>query len=224
MIRAVIFDVDGTLVNSVDLHAEAWREAFLKFGKDIEFQAIRSQIGKGGDQLLPVFWTKEELEKIEEPLTKYRSELFKSKYLPRVTGFPGVRELFEKLLNDGRKVALASSAKGDELQSYKKIARIDDLVKTETSTDDAEKSKPHPDIFEAALEKLKHPSTGECIVIGDTPYDMEAARKAGLSTIAVRTGGFPDDSLKGAVAIYDSPADLLANFDTSPLAQSEEAG
>src|SRR4051795_3617982 len=142
MIRAVIFDVDGTLVNSVDLHAEAWREAFLKFGKDIEFQAIRSQIGKGGDQLLPVFWTEEELEAIEEPLTKYRSELFKSKYLPRVTGFPGVRELFEKLLHDGRKVALASSAKGDELQSYKKIARIDDLVKTETSTDDAEKSKP----------------------------------------------------------------------------------
>jgi phosphoglycolate phosphatase-like HAD superfamily hydrolase len=145
--------------------------------------------------------------------------LFKSKFLPQVTGFPRVRELFQRLLSEGRKVALASSAKGDELGAYKRIAQIDDLVDTETSSDDAEKSKPHPDIFEAALEKLGRPAPADCVVIGDTPYDIEAAGKAGLATIAVRTGGFPEQTLAGAIAIYDSPADLLARLDTSPLAR-----
>ncbi len=175
-------------------------------------------IGKGGDELLPVFWSKEELERLEEPLTNCRSELFKREYLPRVQAFPKVRELFQHLLAHGKQLALASSAKGDELGAYKRIAHIEDLVDTATSSDDAEKSKPHPDIFEAALEKLGRPPAGECIVIGDTPYDIDAAAKAGMRTIAVRCGGFPEETLRGAVAIYDGPADLLAHYEESPLA------
>jgi HAD superfamily hydrolase (TIGR01509 family) len=217
VIRAVIFDIDGTLVDSVDDHAEAWQRAFAKFGKEIPFEKIRMQIGKGGDELLPVFWSKEELERIEEPLTNYRTELYQKEYLPRVKGFPKVRELFEQLLAHGKQLALASSAKGEELGSYKKKARIDDLVDTETSSDDAEKSKPHPDIFEAALEKLGHPPAGDCIVVGDTPYDIDAAAKAGMRTIAVRCGGFPEETLRRAIAIYDSPADLLLRYEESPL-------
>ena len=219
MIRCAIFDVDGTLVDSVDLHAEAWRESFLAFGKDVPFAEIRGQIGKGGDQLLPVFWSKEELKEIEEKLTEHRSKLFKEKYLSRVVAFPATRELFQRLLADGKKIALASSAKGDELESYKKIAHIEDLVDEETSSDDAKESKPHPDIFQAALKKLGNPDPEECVVIGDTPYDIEAASKAKLRTIAVRCGGFSEDSLKGAVAIYDDPSAMVREYSSSLFAQ-----
>jgi phosphoglycolate phosphatase-like HAD superfamily hydrolase len=219
VVKAVIFDIDGTLVDSVDLHARAWQEAFAHFGKQFDFERVRYQIGKGGDQLLPVFLSESEIEKFGDELTKYRGELFKREYLPRVVAFPRVRELFERVLGDGKRVALASSAKKDELSEYKRIANIEDLVEEEASADDAEKSKPHPDIFEAALAELGvEPS--DAIVVGDTRYDAEAARKAGVRTIGVLSGGFPEEDLReaGCVRIYNDAADLLANYDTSPLA------
>jgi phosphoglycolate phosphatase-like HAD superfamily hydrolase len=138
-------------------------------------------------------------------------------YLPLVTGFPDVRTLFERLLHDGKKLALASSAESSELKTYKERAHIADLVQTETSKDDAEKSKPHPDIFEAALKQLGHPAPARTLVVGDTPYDIEAATKAGMATIAVRCGGFDERLLQGAIAIYDNPTDLLAHYEQSPL-------
>ena len=220
MIKAVIFDVDGTLVDSVDLHARAWQEAFAHFGKHFDFERVRYQIGKGGDQLMPVFLSKEELEEFGEELEEYRGELFKREYLPRVKGFPAVRELFQRVKDEGLKIALASSAKADELKTYKKLARIEDLVEEETSKDDAEKSKPHPDIFVASLEQLGDPPREQVIVIGDTPYDAEAANKAGLRTIGFLSGGFPEEDLRaaGCVEIYKDAADLLARYDSSPLA------
>jgi HAD superfamily hydrolase (TIGR01549 family) len=218
--KAVIFDVDGTLIDSVDLHARAWQEALAHFGKQFDFERVRSQIGKGGDQLMPVFLSQQELEEFGEELEEYRGQLFKREYLPQVKGFPAVRELFERIKREGLQLALASSAKEDELKSYKKIADIEDLVEEETSSDDAEKSKPHPDIFEAALARLGDMSPSEAIVVGDTPYDAEAAGKAGLQTIGFLSGGFPEKDLRaaGCAQIYRDPADLLANFDTSPLA------
>jgi HAD superfamily hydrolase (TIGR01549 family) len=221
VIKAVIFDVDGTLVDSVDLHARAWQEAFAHFGKQFDFERVRYQIGKGGDQLMPVFLSKEELGEFGEELEKYRGELFKREYLPEVKGFPGVRELFQRVKAEGLKVALASSAKGDELKTYKKLARIEDLVEEETSADDAEKSKPHPDIFEAALERLEGVRPAEAVVVGDTPYDAEAAGKAGLKTIGLLSGGFPEEDLRaaGCVRIYRDAAELLADYDTSPLSK-----
>lgn len=220
MLKAVIFDIDGTLIDSVDLHARAWQEALAHFGKQVEFERVRYQIGKGGDQLMPVFLSEDELERFGEELEKYRGELFKREYLSRVKGFPRVRELFERIEREGLRIALASSAKGDELKTYKKLARIEDLVEEETSSDDAEKSKPHPDIFEAALERLGDVKPSEAIVVGDTPYDAEAAGKAGLKTVGLLCGGFPEEDLRaaGCVRIYQDPADLLAHFDSSPLA------
>src|SRR5919199_1545046 len=149
MIKAVIFDIDGTLVNSVDLHAQAWKEAFKQFGKDIPYQQVRHQIGKGGDQLMPVFFSREELEEFGEEMEEYRSKIFKRDYLPRVRAWPKVRELFQRIKQDGKRIALASSAKEEELKVYKKLAQIEDLVEESTSADDADKSKPHPDIFKA---------------------------------------------------------------------------
>jgi HAD superfamily hydrolase (TIGR01509 family) len=222
VLKAVIFDVDGTLVDSVDLHARAWQEAFAHFGKQFDFERVRYQIGKGGDQLMPVFLSQEEIDEFGEEIAEYRGELFKREYLPRVKGFPAVRELFQRVKAEGLSIALASSAKEDELKSYKKLARIEDLVEEETSSDDAEKSKPHPDIFEAALERLDT-RPAEAVVVGDTPYDAEAAGKAGVQTIGLLSGGFPEADLRaaGCATIYRDAADLLANYDTSPLAKAE---
>jgi HAD superfamily hydrolase (TIGR01509 family) len=222
MIKAVIFDIDGTLVDSVDLHAQAWREAFKHFGKDIPFEDVRHQIGKGGDQLMPVFFSKDELNKFGEEMEKYRGQLFKRDFLPKVRPFPHVRELFQKIISDRLRIALASSAKEEELKEYKKIAHIEDLVEEETSADDADKSKPHPDIFEAALERLGDVEPVEAIVVGDTPYDAQAAGKINLRTIGVLCGGFPEAELKaaGCIEIYKGPADMLARYEETLIAKN----
>ena len=220
MIKAVIFDVDGTLVDSVDLHARAWQEAFAEFGHQFPFKALRDQIGKGGDQLLPVFLSEDEISTSGKQIEARRSDLVKQRYLSQMQAFPKVRELFERLQQDGVTCVLATSAKQDELQTYKKLLRIEDLVQEETSSDDAEKSKPHPDIFEAAMARLPSMGPADVVVIGDTPYDAQAASKAGLRTIGVLCGGFTEASLReaGCIAIYRDPADLLAQYDGSPLA------
>jgi HAD superfamily hydrolase (TIGR01509 family) len=218
LLKAVIFDIDGTLVNSVDLHAQAWQEAFAHFGHQVEFSAVRSQIGKGGDQLMPVFLSKQEIDHRGQEIEEYRSNLYKQQYLPNVRGFPEVRQLVERIKGNGLQVVLASSAKSDELQTYKQIAGIEDLINEETSADDAAKSKPHPDIFKAALDRLGI-AASEAIVVGDSPYDAQAAGKIGLRTIGVLCGGFPEADLRevGCIAIYRDPADLLRRFDPSVL-------
>ena len=222
MITAVIFDIDGTLVDSVDLHAEAWQVALERFGKKVSFPEVRRQIGKGGDQLLPVFLSAREMEKFGDELEQYRSKLFKKEYLPRVTAFPGVRQLFERIRQDQKRIALASSAKGDELKTYKTIAGIDDLIEAETSSDDAERSKPYPDIFEAALAELGDVAPDRILVIGDTPYDAQAAGKANLRTVGLMCGGWNEEELRraGCIAIYRDPADLLSRYDDSPISRN----
>ena len=222
MIKTVIFDVDGTLVDTVDMHAEAWQRALRKFGKDVEFSDVRAQIGKGGDQLLPVFLSREEIDQFGEALEKWRGELFKREYLPKVKAFPQVRALVERIQRDGKQVVLGSSAKQEELETFKQVTNIADLLEGETSGDDAEKSKPEPDIFLAALKQAGNPQPTEVIVVGDTPYDAIAAEKANLKTIGLLCGGFPEQSLKeaGCIALYKDPADLLAHYEGSPIADN----
>jgi HAD superfamily hydrolase (TIGR01549 family) len=217
---AAIFDIDGTLVDSVDLHAAAWQAAFREFGKDVAFESVRAQIGKGGDQLLPVFFSPDEIDRFGAKLEAHRAALFKQVYLPRVTAFPGTRELFLRLRRDGKRIALASSAIKDELDHYKRLAGIPDLVDAEVSKDDVGHSKPCPDIFAVALEKLKL-AAADAMAVGDAPYDAEAAGKLGLATIGLLCGGFPEATLRqaGCVAIYRDPADFLARYETSPLAR-----
>lgn len=216
--RAVIFDVDGTLIDSVDFHASAWVDAFAAFGHRVGFERVRRQIGKGGDQLMPVFLTAEEIERDGEALEAHRGEVLK-RYLPQFHPFPRVRELIQRVLAGGIEVALGSSAKQDELAKYKKIARIDDLIDAETSSDDAERSKPYPDIFQAAVAKLGISDLGRILVVGDTPYDAQAAAKAGLRTIGLRCGGWSEEELReaGCMAVYEDPADLLERYAASPL-------
>src|SRR5687767_9227314 len=119
MIKVVIFDIDGTLIDSVDFHAEAWQKALEEFGHKVDFQSVRSQIGKGVDTFLPVFLSEQEIKKYGKDLEVRRGEIFKKQYLPQIKPFPKVRELFQKILDDVKKIALASSAKEDEVEKYK---------------------------------------------------------------------------------------------------------
>jgi phosphoglycolate phosphatase-like HAD superfamily hydrolase len=178
------------------------------------------RIGKGGDQLLPVFVSAQRLADEEQIISDFRSDLFKGQYLPRVRAFPGVPALFQRVRLGGMKIALASSGKAEEVENYARIAAVTDLIDLATTADDVKRSKPEPDIFEAALAKLAPLSAGESIVIGDTPWDVIAAKKAGLRTIGMLCGGFPEDDLRdaGAIAIFKDPEDLFARYDGSPLA------
>ncbi len=213
MSSAFIFDIDGTLIDSVDLHAEAWQETLAHFGLDVPYLAVRSQIGKGGDQLLPVFVPADLLERLGTHIEEYRGDLFKREYLPRIKPFPRVRDLFLRIRADGHRISLASSANEQEVASYKSLANVADLIDAETSSTDVDCSKPCPDVFEVALEKLEV-EPDKAIVIGDTPYDAIAARRAGLRTVCVLCGGFPEDDLRGAgcIGIYRDPADLLDHY------------
>lgn len=221
MIKNVIFDVDGTLIDSNKLHAEAWQKAFAEYGIEIEFETILRQIGKGGDQLMPVFLSKEELDEFGEQLEADRKKIFQKEYLPHVKAFPKVRELFQRIKIGGRRIVLASSAAEEELQEFKKIMHIEDLLEEETSSDDVALSKPEPDIFLAALKKLGNPPKEECVVVGDTPYDGIAAGKARLKIIGFTCGGWSAEDLReaGCIEIYESPSDLLKRFDESLIAK-----
>jgi HAD superfamily hydrolase (TIGR01509 family) len=214
--QSAIFDVDGTLVDSVDLHARAWQEALAHFGHRVAFEEVRAQIGKGGDQLMPTFLSKEEMRAQSAALEKYRGDLFKRNYLEKVRAFPQVRELFQRLLEDNWQVALASSAKTDEVKVYQEICGLTDLLQAKTSSDDAERSKPYPDIFQAAAARLKAVPTA-CIVVGDSPYDAMAATAAGMRSIGFLCGGFPRADLitAGFEKLYEGPANLLARYESS---------
>ena len=225
MIKAVIFDVDGTLVDSNDLHVMAWQEAFRGCGKEVAYEELHEQMGKGGDQLMPVFCSGEELDRFGDELERSRMELFTRDYLPHVRPFPKVRELFERIEANGLSIALASSAKEEELERQKKTLQIEDLLEAATSADDAERSKPHPDIFQAALAGMDGVRPEEAVVVGDTPYDAMAAGKAGIRAIGLLSGGFTEEELRaaGAVEVYEDVADLLERYDDSLLAAEAAA-
>jgi HAD superfamily hydrolase (TIGR01509 family) len=222
---AFIFDVDGTLVDSVDFHAAAWQSAFKMYGFDIPYKAVRQQIGKGGDELLPEFLSKEEIEEFGEDLKKYRSSLFKRDYLNRVKPFPDVRELFVALKQKGFKIAIGSSAPKDDLKHYLELLNVADLVDAKTSADDVEKSKPHPDIFDLVLEQLQI-SPDQAVVVGDSPHDAEAAQKAGIKSIGLLCGGFPNDSLRtaGMGSLYADPSELLKHLESALTDQAVAIG
>lgn len=221
MLRATIFDVDGTLVDSVDLHAKCWQEAFARFGKQLSFQKIRNQIGKGGDQLIPFFLDQDEDERFGEELDHFRSELFQERYLEKVRPFPKVRELFEQIRQDGKRVALASSGKEKEIDHYIELLGVGSVIDLRTTSDDSERSKPYPDIFAAAMQRLGIESSREAVIIGDSPFDAEAAGRLTVPCIGVRCGGFSDEDLRrgGCVELFDDPADLLARYEQSSLAR-----
>ena len=216
-LQGVLLDVDGTLVDSNDAHAHAWVKALAEAGVKAEFSRVRRLIGKGGDKLLPEVSGIEADSSKGKAISERRAAIFKAEWLPKLEAFPQARELLKRMKARGLRLAVASSAKEDELGPLLRVCGAEWLVEASTSSDDADSSKPDPDIVHAALGQLKLPP-GRVLLLGDTPYDIEAAKKAGVGTVALRCGGWDDAGLAGAVAVYADPADLLARFDASPFA------
>jgi HAD superfamily hydrolase (TIGR01509 family) len=220
LLQGVVFDVDGTLVDSNDAHAQSWVDTFAEAGYNVPFDVVRPLIGMGADKLLPktvgVAHDSDEGKK----LTKRRSEIFREKYLPRLRALPGSRQLVLRVRSDGLKTIVATSAKDEELKGLLKAAEVADLMEEKATASDAKRSKPDPDIVHAAIEESGI-ATENLVMIGDTPYDVEAATKAGLRAIAFRSGGWDDAHLKGAVEIYDGPLDLVTHYDASLLGRTD---
>lgn len=214
MLEGVIFDIDGTLVDSNDAHARSWVDTFGEAGYEVPFDVVRPLIGMGGDKLLPRTIGISDDSEEGKKLSKRRSEIFGERYLPRLRALPGSRDLVSRIRADGLKAVVATSAKDKELKGLLKAAEVDDLMEDKATASDAKRSKPDPDIVKAAIEESGL-SAGNLVMIGDTPYDVEAATKAKVRCIAFRSGGWSDKALDGAVEIYDGPADLLAHYESS---------
>lgn len=221
MLQGVIFDIDGTLVDSNAAHAQSWVETFAEFGYDVPFDAVMPLIGMGGDKLLPKTVGIAHDSEQGKKLTRRRSEIFRERYLPRLRALDGSRELVQRVRSDGLKPIVATSAKDEELKGLLRAARVDDLMEERATASDAKRSKPDPDIVHAAIEESGIPPT-QLVMIGDTPYDVEAAARAGIRIIAFRSGGWTDKDLKGAAGFYDGPADLLAHYDASLIGRERK--
>ena len=219
-ITTLLFDIDGTLVDSNDFHVQAWLEVFRNAGHDFSAEIVHGQIGKGGDNLLPALLP-DLSEEEQERIAQGHGPAYRDKYMGRVRPFPGARDLLVRGKEEGFTVALATSANPEELDHYVELLDARELIDLTTSKGDVEATKPAPDIFAAAVDKAGiRPQ--EALVIGDTPYDVLAANRAGVQAIGLLSGGFSEEDLRaaGAIAVYQGAADLLAHWDGSPIKSS----
>lgn len=216
-LEGVLLDVDGTLIDSNGAHARSWSDTFREFGYDITAERVRPLIGKGGDKLLPELTGVAVDSERGKALTERRAAIFADRYIPTLRQTRGARALVDRLRKEGLRLVIATSAGEQELRPMLDQVGLEDLLAQKTSSDDADNSKPDPDIIVAALEKGGlTPETA--ILLGDTPYDVEAAARASVATVALLSGGWDADALQGAVAIYENPEDLLRHFTASPFA------
>lgn len=219
MIRSVILDIDGTLLDSNEAHARAFVDAARELGfESPEVADVQRLIGMGGDKLIPRAFGFEQESEPGRRLDELKGTLFRSRYLPELQPTPGTRPLLERLRSDGYSLVVATSANEDDLRGLLRRAGVEDLIAGTTSGGQVDASKPSPDVVEAALEQAGV-EPRDALMLGDTPYDVEAASRAGVPLIAVRTGGWGDEDLRGAIAIFDDPGDLLAHYDDTPLAR-----
>jgi len=216
-IRAAIFDVDGTLIDSNGAHAQAWSEAFAAEGFDVPAARVLPLIGMGGDKLLPALLRVAKDSPTGKRLSERRGQIFAERYLPALQPFARVADLLRRLHSAGLQIAVASSSEPDELRGLLQRTGVPELFEEATSAGDAPQSKPSPDILHAALQRC-HAAPAEAILTGDTAYDVQAGRDAGVPVIGVRCGGWGDEGLFGAIAVYDDPADLLAHIERTPFA------
>ena len=220
-LRGVILDVDGTLVDSNDAHAEAWARILAESGYNVPAERLRPLIGMGSDKFLQTAIGLDKDSPEGQRLSERRTALFAREYLPRLRPTRGAATLLQHLRSEGLHLVVASSAEGDELKALLDACGASDLISDTAPGKEAAPAKPDPDIVQVALRKLGVPPV-QAVMLGDTPYDVQAATKAGVLCIALRSGGWSDAQLTGAAAIYDDPADLLSHVDQSPLRLREQ--
>lgn len=218
MADVLLTDIDGTLVDSNVLHAEAWRRAFEHFGIQLGMDEAWRQIGKGADQLIPTFVPASDRERLEKPLKNLRSEIFHRDYMPRIVPFAKAHDLLARVRQSGIRIVLATSSEEEDLAKYGELLGMEELVDEASSSADAKSSKPAPDIFAAALKKSGMRAE-QAIALGDTPWDAQAAGKLNIPVIGVTCGGWKRDDLRdaGCVEVWQDPADLLLHFERSIL-------
>lgn len=224
MTKAVLFDVDGTLIDSNDQHANAWVAALAQAGYQVPFERVRPLIGMGGDKVLPelVPGLTDDSEQ-GKAIAQTRTRVFKERELETVQPARGARALLEAVRERGARIVVATSAKKDELGDLLARGDLGPLIDLATTSDDAEDSKPDPDIIAAALKKAGV-DAADAVMVGDTQYDVEAAHKAGVPCVALLCGGNDPATLRAADAIYADPAELIAALDGPPFAWSADRG
>jgi HAD superfamily hydrolase (TIGR01509 family) len=223
LFRGVLFDIDGTLIDSNVAHAKAWSAALREHGFDIPTEAVQPLIGMGGDKLLAQLTGLSEESPEGKAISERSSEVFDDCFLTGLRAFPGARDLIVELKKRGLKVGAATSGGKKDTRNLLAQAEIADLFDLFATSDDAEKSKPSPDIVAVALQKAELPAE-QVLMVGDTPYDVECARRNGVACVAVRSGGWSDRDLTGAIAVFDDTAGMLAHLDEPPLARQLGAG
>lgn len=217
MIRSVILDVDGTLLISNEAHARAFVDAAQELGIPSPPVAdVLRLIGMGGDKLIPRAFGFSQESPQGEKLEEAKGNIFRDRYLHSLEPAPGARPLLERLRQDGFDLVVATSANEEDLDGLLRQAGVRDLIDDATSSGEVDASKPAPDVVEAALGQAGA-EPGEAIMIGDTPYDVEAATRAGVSIIGVRTGGWNEEELRGALAVFSDLAELLSRYQETPL-------
>jgi len=208
----MLLDIDGTLVDSNDKHAACWVEAFAHFGKKVEWDVVRAQIGKGGDLLVPDTLNAREMRAFGEEVKKYRAELWKRRYIETVQPFPHAREAIRTLHERGILIAFASSSNPNEVEYYVELLGARELLEGSTSKEDAQFSKPSPEIFQAALESTGADAEGT-FAVGDTPYDILAAHRVPLPIVALLSGGFARELLAKAEFLFDDIGVMVKELD-----------
>ena len=214
-----VLDVDGTLVDSNYHHALAWYRAFRSLGEIFPVWRLHRLIGMGGDQLVAEIGGEELDRRIGDEARKRQTEEVDA-LIGEMSVLPGARELRLAIKDRGHPLVLASSGKEHHVDAFLDLLDARDIADAWTSSNDVEESKPAPDLLQVALKKIGAPEDADSVMVGDSVWDVEAAKNAGMPALVVRSGGFGDDELRGAGAIdiYDTPGDLAAALDDTPLA------
>jgi HAD superfamily hydrolase (TIGR01509 family) len=213
----VLFDVDGTLVDTTYLHTVTWWEAFRETGHDVPMASIHRSIGMGSDKLLEHLLGSERDRDVDKKISEGHKERYR-RWWPQLRPLPGAAALVRACAQRRQRVALASSADPEELAALRKALDADDAVDTATSAGDAGESKPEPDIVEVALRRLDL-APDQVVFVGDSVWDVAACARLDVACVGLTIGGTSRGELAGAgaVAVYDDAADLLSSLDTSPL-------
>ncbi len=220
MARSIVFEVDGTLVDSNLLRARAWQEALARYGRQVKLAKLFEELARRGDQLVSVFLTGDDAERYADELGSFHRALFREEYLPRVKPFPGAIDLLRRLKDDGKRIALASTADPDELDRYVELLGAEGIIEARTTDADVDRSRLDVDIPAAALRLLGVERAKEALAIVGSPYDTAGATKLGMPCLGLVCGGASEEELRaaGAKAIFATPHDLLTHYSESPLA------